>query len=178
MDYGFAIAALIALGLIGLSESISHHYFSEKYFKIICIFLAILTAYGLVVADHTYFGRGYDDKTNAELQYLATKIEDVAVPTDATIAVGIRNGHPMLNYLTGKSVVYFNVGTVRELANENKLQDAFDKFGVKYVAGYDKELSDLIIKNSKVENIADWIDQNDLEVPVGSTKSWLLNLVK
>jgi hypothetical protein len=178
MDFGFAIAALVSLGLIGLSKLISSSYYSDKYLKIICFVLVALTVYNLVLTNHVNFGRAYDNNANLSLQFLADKIDEAKLPNDAVLAVGVRNGHPVLNYLTDKSVVYFNPDTIKDLIKENKLQDAFDKFGVRFIIGYDKELSDLIIKNSKVQNISNSIDAKDIELPLSDTKSWLLNLIK
>lgn len=178
MDFGFAVSALVALGLIGLASAISGKYFFGKYAQTACFLLSVLVVYNLILADHVYLGRGYDNNTNLGLEYLADKVSAYNLPSNAVIAVGVRSAHPILNYLTGKSVVYFNPETVNFLVKENKLQDAFDKFGVKYIAGYDKELSDLIIKSSKVENLADWVDPGDLEIPVNDTNGWLLNLIK
>jgi hypothetical protein len=42
---------------------------------------------------------------------------------------------------------------VKKLLKENKLQWAFDQFGVTKIIGYDKELTDEIVKVTKIEVI-------------------------
>jgi hypothetical protein len=178
MDFSFAIAVLVSLGLIGLSETISRQYFADKYRRLIGVSLLALTVYGLILANHVYLGRGYDNNPNLGLQFLADKINQANISNETVIAVGERSSHPVLNYLTGKSVVYFNPNTIKQLVGEHELQDAFDKFNVKYLAGFDASTTEIILENSSTTNIAVWPDVDKLAPVVSDTKSWLMNLVR
>lgn len=178
MDYGWIIAALVASGLADLPALLENYFQMLKYRKIVTGLIVLSVVYSLILANHVYFGRGYDGNRNLCLEYLAQKVQDKNISDADVIAVGNSNAHPILNYLTGKAVVYFDPATVIRLANENKLQDAFDKFGVKYVAGFDASTTDLIIKYSSSTNISSWPDSEKINAPVSYNKMWLLNLIK
>ena len=68
------------------------------------------------------------------------------------IAVGVTGRAPqILNWYTDYSFVYFAPDTVGKLLNENKLQWAFNQFGVTKVMGYDNELNDSIIETTDID---------------------------
>ena len=70
------------------------------------------------------------------------------------IAVGVTGRAPqILNWYTDYSFVYFAPDTVGKLLNENKLQWAFNQFGVTKIVGYDKNTTEQILKNTNVRNI-------------------------
>ena len=63
MDFGWLIALSISLGVISLSFVISNHFQVKKTKTIIVlsvIFIAVI--YNLVLSNHAYWGRVYDDK--------------------------------------------------------------------------------------------------------------------
>ncbi|MFA6227926.1 MAG: hypothetical protein WC668_01940 [Patescibacteria group bacterium] len=178
MDFTWPIAVLSALGLAGLVKSITDHYQFKKYSSLVSLGLIVLTLYSLVVASHVYLGRSYDDNRNLVLDYLAQKINERNIGSTEVIAVGERTAHPILNYLTDKSIVYFDPATIKKMAQTGNLQQAFDKFNVKYVVGFNSSTSDLITQKSQAVNIAVWPETGFLEQPVGFNKMWLLNIIK
>jgi hypothetical protein len=137
-----------------------------------------LILYNLILVNHVYLGRGYDRNINLCLDFLAKKINEQSINSVDVIAVGERSSHPILGYLTGKTVVYFSPDTIKRLIGENRLQDAFNQYNIKYVAGFDSMTSGLIKEKSSVKNIADWPDPELISSPVGFTKMWFLNLVR
>jgi hypothetical protein len=58
-----------------------------------------------------------------------------------------------MNWYTDYSYVYFDPKTIEKLLTENKLQWALDQYGVTKIIGYDKELTEKIIKTTKAEAI-------------------------
>ena len=132
------------------------------------------------MANHVYWGNAYDSTKYLEIKYLAEKVNSYPseINDSDVIAVASYGLHPSLNYLSNKSVVLFNPITVANLINNGNLQKAFDDFGVKYIIGYNQELSQAIIKNSDVINISDWPEKYNLQIPLNYNKSWLLNLIK
>lgn len=50
----------------------------------------------------------------------------------------------MLNYYTDKSIIKFSSQTIEKLIQSGKLKDAFEKFGVTHVMGYNDELNQKI----------------------------------
>lgn len=180
MDFGWVIAVLVSVGLAGVWPLLKNYFGLKKYYKFIGIFIILLIFYSLVLADHVYWGRGYDDSPNLAIEYLAQKVNDSSslIVNDKVIAVGDRSLHPFLNYLTGKPIVYFAPATINKLVSQQKLQDAFNQYNVKYLVGYDQKESDLITKNSDSIDIADWPTQQEIAPSVSYNKMWLLNIIK
>jgi len=178
MDFAWPLAILSALGTVALIRIVIDYFGCKKYAKLISLFVLFVIVYSLVLANHVYLGRSYDDNTNLALSYFATKINERNIGPTEVIAVGVRTAHPILNYLTDKSVVYFDPATIARLAEANDLQQAFDKFNVKYAIGFDDATADLIAKKSHVEMIAAWPNDDFLLMPVSFNKMWLLNIIK
>ncbi|MFA5029379.1 MAG: hypothetical protein WC518_01350 [Patescibacteria group bacterium] len=179
VDFGFAIAGLVSLGLIGIWQTTKDSYSSGKYAKIFFILVILLTLYALFLAGRTFWGRAYDSSNTLEIQYLAKKTNEIPnISPREVIAGGCACFQPTLNYLTNKSVVFFHPDTIRELVEKRKLQAAFDKFGVKYFIGYDSQISKLIAENSNAKNIAAWPEKKEVNLPTSYNKSWLLNLIR
>ena len=180
MDFGWAVAALAALGLAGFFPLLQNYFQAGRYSKFIFFCVVSLVLYSLVLADHVYLGRGYDNNANPAIKYLAQKVNEKSanIAGGDVIAVGDIKLHPFLNYLTGKSVVFFLPSTIDKLIKEQKLQEGFDRFDVKYVVGFSQDLSDSITKNSDAINIAVWPKTDELAGQVSYNKMWLLNIIK
>lgn len=180
IDLGFAIACLVSFGLISIWSLIKNNGSSSKYNKIFFTFVVLLTFYNLFLAGRIFWGRAYDTSNTPEIKYLAEKTNDMSadIGPKNVIAVGCACLQYPLNYLTDKSVVFFHPETIKELVAKQELQSVFDRFGIKYIIGYDKQTSDLIEKNSNVINISDWPNQSTVSLPASYNKMWLLNLIK
>jgi len=180
MDSGWIIALLAALALAGLPALLRDHYRLNASVPYIAGLVIAAVFYGLILGNHVSLGQGYDGgrSLNLSLDYLAQKIIAQNVSSTDVIAVSNFSAHPVLNYLTGKSDVYFAPETVMRLAQENKLQDAFDKFGVKYVAGYDDAVSSAIASSSRAVNISSWPKPEDISKPASYDQMWLMNILK
>ncbi|MFA6593819.1 MAG: hypothetical protein WCT16_01035 [Candidatus Buchananbacteria bacterium] len=180
MDWGWAIALFISFGLTGLVKIISDRYVANKFSRLAGWLAIFLLIYGLIQANHVYWGRGYDDNVNLKIVYLAEQVRSrtEAIKPEETVVVGNRALHPLLNYLTGVSAVYFSPETVGRLLQEQKLQSAFEAYNVKYVIGYDSELAQQISSSSQAINIADWPRAGVVEAKASPGKMWFLNLIK
>jgi len=112
------------------------------------------------------------------IQAYSQEIEKLDIADNDVIAVNLTSDAMHgLNYLIDKSVVIFQPETVEGLLKENKLNWAFEQFGVKYILGYSDKLSEEIINQTDTINIA----SNSLEpiIPeMSRNKGWLMNLVK
>lgn len=181
VDFGFAIALLISLGLGALFPILRDYLKIKKYLLLpVYLFVILMAFYSLLLANHIHWGRTYDNTRNPQTMYLAEKINALGekIDHDEVIAVGERNFHPTLTYLTSKSVIFFHPKTLIKLAETGEVAQAFDKFNVKYFIGYTEEVTDLIIKNSDAVNIAIYPSREDTRSTMSSNKSWFLNLVK
>jgi len=190
MDFSWIIAALVSLGLVGIEPFLKNYYQFGKNTKLFYIFVIFITLYSLVLANHVQWGRSYDDTQYLATKYLAEKIvtypsvasgqtdNKIIIGDNEVIAVGRRTLHPGLNYLTEKSVVFFSPESVNKLVKNKQLQEAFDKFNIKYIIGYSEEVSDLIIENSNAKNIAIWPRPEDIQLTSNYNKNWFLNVIK
>ena len=179
MDFGWAIALFITLGLLSLSKIIID-YFDLKEKKIIFVYLIILfvVLYNLVLVNHVALSRAYDNSNNLLIEAYAEEIKNENISDQEVIAVNLSSGEAYnLNYLTNKSIVVFKGETIRKLLMENKLQFAFDQFKVEYILGYSDELTKAILDQVDVINVA----SNSLKpvIPeMSRNKGWLMNLIK
>jgi len=180
MDLGFVVAGLISLGLISFWRQTKNYFFSDQGSKIFFSIIIILTLYQLFMSGRVFWSRAYDGSDSLEIKYLAGKVNEISssIKPQDVIAFGRHSLYPVLNYLTGKSVVYFDQATIKELAIKNELQSAFDKFGVKYIIGFDQEISELIKKNSNAVDISDWPDPSEINSSISYDKMRLLNLIR
>jgi len=110
------------------------------------------------------------DKWVFHENYLYTNVEQILALVDSVekakdtmdkktdvIAVGFQTqAATVINWYTDFSSVYFDSETVKKLLKEKKLQWAFDQFGVTKVIGYDKELSEEMVKATNAEAISDF----------------------
>lgn len=181
MDFNWAIALLASLGCFVLARMIIN-YFNLKVKKAAIVYLIILllVLYNLVLVNHVTWGNAYEKSNILLIEAYSQEVEKISVLDKDIIAVpfGAEDfGFYNLNYLTNKSIVSFSPETIKKLLKENKLGNAFEVFKVKYVLGYTDDLSEKIIKQVDVKNIAS--DSLRAEAPkVSRNKGWFMNLVK
>jgi len=179
MDFNWAIALSISLGLIFLVKLIND-YFDLKKKKQVFLYIALLfiIIYHLILVNHVTWSRIYDDSDNLIVQSYSQEIKKLDIADSDVIALNL-TGAAMYNlsYLTDKSMILFRLETVEDLLEKNKLDWAFEQFGVKYVLGYPDELNEEIVYQTDVINVA----SNSLElatVEMSRNKGWLMNLIK
>lgn len=178
MDSGWIIALLVALALTGFPSLLKDYFKLDRVAKPMAGFIIILVLYSLVLVNHAGLGHSYDSNHNLSLSYLGEKMKASSASSTDVIAVGDFYGHADLNYLSGKSDVYFAPETIMRLMKENKLQDAFDKFNVKYVAGYDDAVSAIIVSSTKAINISSWPKPEKINQATSYDQNWLMNIIK
>jgi len=179
MDFNWAIALLISLGIIFLVKLISD-YFDLKKKKQVFLYITLLFIIvdHLVLVNHVAWSKIYDNNNNLMVQAYSQEIEKLNIVDKDVIAVNLTtNAMYNLNYLTNKSVVIFRSETVEDLLEKNKLDWAFEQFSVKYILGYSDELSEKIINQTDIINItSDSLEPNIPEI--SRNKGWLMNLIK
>ena len=178
MDFNWAIALLISLGLIFLIELINDYLNLKKKNQVFLyiIFLFIIL-YHLVLVNHVAWSRIYDNSNSLMVQTYSQEIKNLNINNEDVIAIGLDPGSVYsLNYLTNKSVVIFRSETIEKLLIEDKLDFAFNEFNVKYILGYSDELSEKIINQLDIINITS--DSLEIVIPeISRNKGWLMNLV-
>jgi hypothetical protein len=151
------IFLMIALGIYWLIQFIKKQDW-KIYYKYLLIFGIVFTLFvHLIQSDKWVFHERYENSNMEQALVLVKSVEDKKQDIDKRIdiiAVGLQNpAASVLNYYTDFSCVYFDANTVKKLLKENKLQWAFDQFGVTKIAGYDKDLTEEIIRATDVEGI-------------------------
>lgn len=179
MDFGWAIALLISLGLLALIRIITSYFqFGNK--KAMMFYLAILLAvlYHLITVDHIAWSRTYDNNNNLIIEAYGQEVKKLDINDKDVIAVSLDSpAIHHLNYLTNKSIVLFRPETIENLLEKEKLNFAFGQFKIKYILGYPDELTEEIVSQVDVINIAS--DSLKPAVPeMSRNKGWLMNLVK
>ncbi|MEK7168080.1 MAG: hypothetical protein AAB791_03715 [Patescibacteria group bacterium] len=172
MDLSWPIATAVTLGLVAIFPIMKSHFGRPKT-AYVCLVLAVL--YGLILANHVFWGRIYDQVNTPEIRYLANQVEGIS--SRDVIAIGQSDLYPSINYITSKSIVLFAPETISGLIEKKELSSVFETFRVKYIMGYSPEMTDLIIANSQAKNIAVWPEKKMTE-SFDSNKSWILNLVR
>ncbi len=168
MDFSWAIPLLVSLGIFYLISK-----FDKKI--ILSSFLIFTLLYSIVLADHIVFGKVYDGKPEIErIENVSKSISEIADSNVIAVDIHTQNA-VLLNYLSDKSIVVFKRSSIEKLIIEDKLTEVFEKYGVKYIYGYNKKLTEEIISSVEVEVIE--VGEIKKE-PVSFLKSFLLNIVR
>lgn len=180
MDFIWPIILGIVLGLFYILQMVKNHFQIEgRRALILDVIIIGLILYNLIMVNHVILGRKYDsDFVPRSITYTQEiekfSIEDwevIATPEDVPGQVDT------LNYLTNKSFVVFRGSTLNKLLEQGKIKQAFEAFGVKYILGYSDELSNKVVDQAGVINIA----SNSLKIDIGeisADKSFFMNIVR
>jgi len=179
MDFNWAIALLISLGVLILSKVIINYFnLLNKKALIVYIIILLTILYNFVLVNHVAWSRIYDNSNNLMTKAYSQEIKKLNIADSDVIAVNLDPGAMYsLSYLTNKSVVLFRPETVESLLAKNKLDFAFEQFNVKYVLGYSDKLTEEIANQTSLINIAS--DSLEPAIPeMSRNKGWFMNLVR
>lgn len=179
MDFGLPIALISALGIILFSNSLAYNFKNKKVF--FTIITTLLIIYNLVLSTHVMFGQQYDKSTIPKINAYIDIIKEKDIDKNEIIAMPAEtvNDAYNINFNTGNSVVLFKIQTIKQLIAEENLNQAFEKFNVKYIIGYSPELSKTIFDLTNTEIIAN-NTLSSIKKPSEqiNNKNWFMNLVK
>jgi len=180
MDFILPIILGISLGLIYIFNIVKDYFqIKNKKALMLEIIVIVLVLYNLLLINHVVLGDKYDKNLMPRSITYAREIKKFDIKDTETIIIpgDFPGQENTLNYLIDKSFVIFRSSTLEELIKEEKIQEVFDVFKVKYILGYSDELSDQLVENTEVINIA----ANSLKVNIEETsenKSFLMNLIR
>ncbi len=165
MDIIFPICLLIALGINNLFVMIEQNILIKK--KILIVLettILLLIVYNFVQTSHLTLNRLYSNPIVPKIEAYAKIIQTKNnISDNDVIAVNDRQEAYQLNYMTNKSLVIFKDQTLEKLLVDNKLQTVFDQYNVHYLVGYNKELSEKIIKTTNVTILSEDISASEPE---------------
>ena len=155
LEIRFPLILLISLGVYWIASWLGQNIKSKKvyYWLVVGLFLVLFSH--LIQADKWLFHEKYLYSGMSERLGLVELIKktDLEIGLDEVIATGVPRSVFLLNYYADYNYIYFTPETIKKLLQENKLQWAFDQFGVTKVIGYPSELTESIIERAEVENI-------------------------
>lgn len=178
-DFIWLIPLLAASGIFASAKAIEEKFnFSNRKNKIIVGFISVVFLYSLILANHINLGNLYDKDRAAKDEVYADLIKEANIKDSDVIALGLDSKDViLLDYLTDKSMVVLTQDTIKKLSADGRLRQVFDDFGVKYVLGYNENISARIMVGTGAVNIAtNSINFNRDRVSFG--KSFLMNLVR
>lgn len=153
----FPLFLLATLGIYRTIEFIQEQKFSQwaKYALTGGILLTI--GLQLIESDKFMFHEKYLYARQEEPLKLVSKIASDAGLLDKTrdvVALGLSNpACSLVNYYNDVNCIYFAPATIKKLAQQNKLQWAFDQYGVTKVYGYETNLIREILAKAKVDEL-------------------------
>ena len=148
------LTLLGGLGVVWLANIFSNYFSLNKFRrKILLVFLIFLVFMHLAVANKWAFHEKYNI-ANQNLFEFVDEIKNEDIKEKEVIASDMQHNHILiLNYLANKNFVVFRSETINKLAEENKLQEAFDKFNIKYILGYNKKTNELAKNRTDIKVI-------------------------
>lgn len=135
------ITLCMALGIMSIHETLKQKLsqFPARIIGLV-IFLAVLGH--LTQATKWRFHDVYRSSVADEVLILAEELKNQNLEQNDVIAVGVHLvAAYSLEYTIDQNVIYFNSETVADLVSKNILAEAFRKYKVTKVAGYDADLS-------------------------------------
>ncbi len=151
----FPLFLMASLGIYWIGKFILKQNLKNnlKYFLIIGLFLALLGH--LIQSDKWVFHEGYLYSNSEQVFGIINSINqnNTAINRKNDIFASGQCACSTINYYTDVSCVCFDPITIDKLLKEQKLQWAFNQFGVTKIIGYDKNTTEQILKNTNVKNI-------------------------
>lgn len=151
-DFNWLIPLLASLGIFYLVDRMGFDGRMKPFIFLLVVFSFL---YCLLLSDHVAFGKLYDDERNKKLELYADEMIKNGINDKDIVALGLGSkNEAMLSYLSDKSMVALAPETIEKLIKQEKLQEVFDYFGVKYVLGYDEDLSKKIKEKTNATTIS------------------------
>lgn len=178
MDFGFALALLVALGGIYLSDIFKDRFKLNKAREFVLFFgLLMFFGYHLLLINHVVWGKAYNENM-LKLYALEDEVKNKNIKNNEVIVTGLRHDESItFNFISDSSVIVFKPETVKKIISEKKLESVFSDFNIKYALGYSPELLEELKREGKIEVINfDESRYKDLSAPF--YKMWLLGLFR
>lgn len=144
IEISFIISLTVALGCSKLIKFLKEGNRLFVYKKSWSVFFILAIIGHLYFANRWMYHERYESSNMAIIRNYANCIMKLPINQDV-VAVALHPEFPSyLNYYTDKNYVRFDPKTLEKLMQENKLKEVFEKYQVKWIAGYSGELSNQI----------------------------------
>ena len=153
LEIRFPLVLLVSLGLYWILNWLRKVVTSKKVYYWLVIGLFLVSFLHLIQADKWMFHEKYLYSRVEEKTSLVESIKKSNIDVGVSDIIATSRDPIFLNYYTDLNYIYFAPKTIEKLLQENKLQWAFDQFGVTKIAGYDNDLIKEMIKSADVDAI-------------------------
>jgi hypothetical protein len=153
LEIRFPLVLLISLGVFWTLDWLKGAIQNRKTYIILAIAILLVLFTHLIQSDKWRFHEDYHYSGIEQKVGLVNTIKKTTTNINTNDVIAVSEDPQFLNYYTDYSYIYFNPITIEKLLNENKLQWAFDQFGVTRAIGYDKDTLTEITKQTNVKII-------------------------
>lgn len=153
LEIRFPLILLISVGIYGLLSWLRQVIPANKSYYLIALAIIVVLGLHLIQSDKWLFHENYLYSRVEEKMYLLNLVNKKDLNIGRNDVIAISGGSLFFNYYTDYNYIDFNPETIKKLLKENKLQWAFDQFGVTKIVGYSDALSQEIIQSTDVKSI-------------------------
>jgi len=151
LELRFPMVLLISLGVYWLIDFVMKLNIKNKFKYLIIIIFALFIIFHFGLSNKWMLHDEYNGSKIEIIRDFAEKINRANLnKQNDVIAVNVHSTLQSLNYYTDQSIIYFDSQTISKLLEENKLNWAFEQFGVTKIISFKPGLSEKIIKQTKV----------------------------
>jgi len=154
LEIRFPLILLISLGIYWVLKWLAEAIKNRKVYYLLVIGIILVLFFHLIQSDKWMFHEQYLYSNTEEKFDLVELIKETNLEIKKNDVIAIPQDPHFFNYYTDYNYILFNPETIKDLLRENRLQWAFERFGVTHVLGFDG-LNQEIVKATRVKAI-DW----------------------
>jgi hypothetical protein len=153
LEIRFPLVLLISLGVFWTLDWLKQAIKDKKTYILLAGAILLVLLFHFIQSDKWMFHENYLYTGTEERVDLVDVIKKDAVNIGVNDVLAVPQDPFFLNYYTNYNYIYFNPKTIEKLLDENKLQWAFEQFGVTHVAGFGELLNGEILDATKAKVI-------------------------
>lgn len=169
MDIGWMLTLFAAIGIVQIGKKLATKRLTSL---LLSIFMVLMVSGQLVQANRKLFAQLYAKSTVPESYAAAAALQEI--PANAVVANPRKAD---LFYFSDRKNVVLHYPTIDYLAEQGRLKEPFEYYGVTHILGYDDEHAALITKTLPDIKAVD-ITEHPVSVPLTPFIRFLLHLIR
>ncbi len=153
LEVRFPLVLMVSLGVFWLLEWLRQVIRDKKTYFVLAGAIILVLAAHLIQSNKWMFHENYLYAETEKSTELVDLIKKDAVNISINDVIAAPVSPQFLNYYTDYNYIYFNPGTIERLLEKNKLQWAFDQFGVTRATGFGELLNKRIAESTQAKII-------------------------
>ncbi|MBU2564051.1 hypothetical protein KKA23_00485 [Patescibacteria group bacterium] len=153
LEIRFPLVLLISLGVFWVIDWLRQIIQSRRNYLLLAGAILLVFFGHLIQSNKWMFHENYLYSGIQEKIILMNMIKENFSSINTEDIIVVPRDYLFLNYYTNYNYIYFDPKTIKRLLGENKLQWAFNKFGVTHIAGFDELLSKEILSATEIKII-------------------------